>query len=46
MKTISTTEFNKKVEMEFDYLVYTERMKEKEARQKAYDTISSEYQTE
>ena len=44
--TITITEFNKKVDIEFGYLTHVDRMPEKEARQKAYETVAKEYKTE
>ena len=44
MTTISITEFNKKVEIEFAHLVYVQRMPNDAAKQQAIKNISKEYQ--
>ena len=43
MKTISTLEFNKKVEIEFAHLSYMQRMTEIYAKQQALANVSKEY---
>lgn len=46
MKTISVTEFDKRVEMEFAFLTHLEGMKPEKAREQAFDTVSKDYQKE
>lgn len=46
MQKISVAEFEKKVEMEHDYLVYQERLKSDEARKQAVATVSAKFQKE
>jgi hypothetical protein len=46
MKTITVTEFNKKMDVEFAHYTHIDGMPEKEARQKAYETVSKEYKVE
>lgn len=46
MKTITTAEFEKQVEIEAAYLRYQDRMNPDEARQKAIETVSAKYQKE
>lgn len=45
-QTISTSEFNKKVEIEMEYLIYMDRMSKPEALAKAKQTVSAQYQKE
>jgi len=45
-KTITRTEFEKKVEMEAAYLTYMDRLSPNEANQKARETVSKEYRVE
>lgn len=48
LKKISVAEFEKRVEMEIDYLVYESRgaMNKKTAREEAIKTVSEKYQKE
>ena len=46
MQTISRAEFDKKVDREFAYLTYQERMSEDKARVQARKTVSQEYEVE
>lgn len=45
-QTISTTEFDKKVEIEMAHLIYIERMSKAEAIEKAKQAVSKKYQKE
>lgn len=42
-QNVSQAEFDKRVEIEFCYLVYMDYMKKNEAWQKALDTINQKY---
>lgn len=46
MKTISVTEFDKRVDIEFGFLTHIEHMSEDKARKQAIDTVSKQYQKE
>lgn len=46
MQTISRAEFNKKVDQEFAYLTYQERMSEDKARAQAVRTVSEKFKVE
>jgi hypothetical protein len=46
MKKITRAEFDKKVDQEFAYLTYQERMSEDKARAQARKTVSQEYEVE
>ena len=46
MQTISRAEFNKKVDQEFAYLTYQDRLSEDKARAQAIRTVSEKYQVE
>lgn len=45
-QTISASEFDKKVEIEMEYLIYMDRMSKPEALAKAKQTVSAQYQKE
>lgn len=46
MKTISVTEFDKRVDMEFGFLTHMEGMSPEKARKQAIETVSQEYKKE
>ena len=46
MKTISVTEFDKRVDIEFGFLTHMEGMSPEKARKQAIETVSQEYQKE
>ena len=46
MITITRTEFDKKVDMEFAYLTHINRLPEQKARQQACENVSKEFTTQ
>lgn len=46
MQIISRSEFNKKVDLEFAYLTYKDRISEDKARAQAIRTVSEKFKSE